>query len=204
MGKRTPFIKKENATKFNLVRTSQRSADDNPHILIPARAPQTAASRALAAGFAQAQPPPVPKDESTGLAAVPTVEELGLGSDGYDYSQHLKTVESAIVQPNGSVIARETDAFTKVVVDYSLGEVEHDNYESIALNAKYMDHDIAEALFNDDMFDVDEEGIGEGGVGDLLDDFIEVANNEVLDDEDLVKRGYAPLTTAKATEKGEQ
>jgi hypothetical protein len=195
-------------------------------VLIPSAAPTTAFSKHLAESFAAIEedaapsdpniisdpsaPPPPPNQKS---ATSKNFTDLGLPEDGYDYSQHLRPSSSTgeIFLPNGERVLRSQDPLSKQVGrDSQLDEVDR-NYESITIDASLMDHDIKQSLFNfDDNYkqeegDVDGDGEDmfgeEGGLGDLLDDFIEVANMEKVEDDELQARGYAPLHDPNAEEK---
>jgi len=123
-----------------------------------------------------------PKVSKTGAKSY--VNELGIVDDGYDYTQHLRHTDSnRIYSRSGGFLKKEDDLFGKLTrqADEGMEEVDR-QLEAITLTNEGMDGDIRHQLFDDDV---------EFGEGDeLLDDFCEVADMQVLEMDELKERGY--------------
>lgn len=77
-------------------------------------------------------------------------DEMGLPIDGYDYSQHLKTIDGSgtFIGPNGRVADPLTNVYNKVI-DHSRPEDQidrKDQLEAIAIDTKAMPSDMQKAL----------------------------------------------------------
>ncbi|GMH51238.1 hypothetical protein TrRE_jg4800, partial [Triparma retinervis] len=145
------------------------------------------ASRRTASLSSALESPPVPAVSSPPQKprVKDFVNEMGMSADGYDYGSHLRATDpSRIYSRNGGFIDPSEDSLGKRIgTDPSLdrGEVER-HLDSITLTTKGMDLDMREQLFGEDFsFEGDME---------ILDDFCEVADKEVLDEAELRERGY--------------
>ena len=85
------------------------------------------------------------------------INDLGLPNDGYDYSQHMRTIGGGrlISGPTGGIVDAADDLRSKAVVlpaeAMPSGEKEVDRMlEAITISEDCMDEDLCDALFNED------------------------------------------------------